>query len=104
MEAILLYKGQQYRCAVGDFIRIPRAPWKIGETVNLTGILMISSGDNVSIGKPIVEDASIDARVIRYSQGRKTVSYKKKRRKGFHKKIGHRARFTTLQIEKINNP
>ena len=99
--AVVRTGGYQYRVSEGDRIRVPRLQEKPGVTVELDEVLAVSNDGELSVGKPLVEGASVDAEVVRHGRRGKIIVYKKKRRKGYQKTQGHRQDYTELRITGI---
>ena len=99
--AIVQTGGKQYKVREGDIIRVERLPAEAGAQVSLDEVLMVV-GDETKIGKPLVDGASVTARVQRNAKAKKIVVFKYKAKKNYRKKTGHRQPFTELVIEKIN--
>ena len=100
MYALVEVKGKQYRVEEGQAIIVDRMA-DAGATVELTDVLMLSDDGKVSVGTPFVAGAKITATCEEHTLGRKLTIYKYKRRKNYRKKQGHRQRYSTLRIEKI---
>jgi len=101
MYAILHQGGRQYRVSPGDIIQIDLLGAVKGDEVELGNVLMLSNGDDLTVGEPRLTDYSVKARVLREARGRKITVFKYKRRKGYSKKQGHRQDFTEVQITGI---
>jgi len=99
--AILKACGKQYRVSEGDKIKLQAHEGKVGESLTFSEILLVNKGGNLKIGKPLVEGATVKAKVLAQDRDKKIVIYKKNRRTGFTKKQGHRQDLSTLQIESI---
>ncbi len=102
MHAVLQAGGKQYRVAPGESIQIEKIPGNAGDSVSFDKVIMTSDGEQASIGKPYVENARIEGRIVRQGKYRKVIAFKFRRRKGHRKKIGHRQAFTEVKIEKID--
>jgi large subunit ribosomal protein L21 len=102
MYAIVDIAGQQFKVEEGKKVYVHRLAEEEGKTVKLDKILLIDDDKNVKIGDPIVSGASIDAKVVSHLRGDKVIVFKKKRRKGYQIRNGHRQNFTELMIEKIS--
>ncbi len=102
MYAIIETGGKQYKVSEGDVIKVEKLNVEAGSDYTFENVLMLSNGDNVSVGAPTVKGASVKASVIGDGKAKKVIVYKYKSKKGFHKKNGHRQPFTQLKIEKIN--
>ncbi|HIS47525.1 MAG TPA: 50S ribosomal protein L21 [Candidatus Scybalocola faecigallinarum] len=101
MYAIIATGGKQYKVAEGDIIRVEKLGVEAGESVTFDQVLVVS-GDDVKVGNPTVEGASVSATVVGEVKGKKVIVYKYKRKTGYHKKNGHRQAYTKVKIEKIN--
>jgi large subunit ribosomal protein L21 len=100
MYAIIKTGGKQYRVTEGDTLRVEKLDVESG-AVKFDQVLLVG-GDQVKIGAPMVEGASVDAQVLRHERAKKIIVFKKKRRKGYHKKQGHRQAYTEIKITGIN--
>ena len=101
MFAIVKTGGKQYRVAPGDQIVVERLEGNVGAEISLDQVLAISNGDSGVIGRPTLADASVRARIIQQPRGTKVIVFKKKRRKNYRRKHGHRQELTVLRIEEI---
>ena len=103
MYAVIKTGGKQYRVAAGDVIKVERLPGAVGETVALDQVLMIGGeGDGEArIGAPLVEGASVRAEVLDQIKGPKLLVFKKRRRKHYRRKRGHRQFQTVLRVSDI---
>ncbi len=101
MYAIIATGGKQYKVAEGDIIRVEKLGVEAGETVTFDQVLAISD-DKLTVGNPVVENATVTASVVGNGKGKKVIVYKYKRKTGYHKKNGHRQNYTEVKIEKIN--
>jgi large subunit ribosomal protein L21 len=99
--AIIQTGGKQYRVAPGDVLRVERLPGERGDEVILDQVLLVTDGEAVQVGQPLVANATVRTRIVRQGQGKKILVYKKKRRKNYRRKQGHRQLFTALQIGEI---
>lgn len=98
--AIVRTGGKQFRVEAGAKLRVPSLKEEAGATVELE-TLVIGGGDEVKIGAPLVEGAGVTATVVDHGRGDKIIVFKKKRRKQYKRKQGHRQDYTTLKIESI---
>ncbi len=101
MYAIIQTGGKQYRVSPGDVLRVEYLPGERGDEVVLDKVLMVTDGQDLKIGQPLVENASVRTQILRQGKAKKIVVFKKKRRKNYRRKQGHRQLFTALQIEEI---
>ena len=99
MYAIIKTGGKQYRVTEGDTLRVEKLDAESG-SVTFDQVLLVG-GDQVKIGKPLVAGASVSADVLRQGRAKKIIVFKKKRRKGYHKKQGHRQAYTEVKITQI---
>lgn len=98
--ALVEVKGKQYRVEEGQAITVDRMG-DAGATLELSEVLLLSDGDNITIGSPYVAGAKVTATCEEHTLGRKLIIYKYKKRKNYRKKQGHRQRYSKLRIEKI---
>ncbi len=101
MYVVLETGSKQYRVAPGDTLEIERLPVEAGQTVTLDRVLLINKDGQVTLGAPTVAAASVLVDVVRHVRGSKVVTFKMKRRKGYHKKIGHRQELTVVKVKEI---
>ncbi|MCD7855315.1 MAG: 50S ribosomal protein L21 [Clostridiales bacterium] len=101
MYAIIETGGKQYKVAEGDVITVEKLGLTEGD-YTFDKVLAVSDGDELKVGTPTVEGASVAAKVLGEGKAKKVIVYKYKPKKGFHKKNGHRQPFTKLSITKIN--
>jgi large subunit ribosomal protein L21 len=100
MFAIVRTGGKQYRVGVGDQITVERIEGEVGAHVELSDVLALG-GDEAVIGTPTVPDAAVRARIVQQPRGTKIIVFKKKKRKNYRRKRGHRQELTVLKIEEI---
>lgn len=101
MYAVIATGGKQYKVSEGDVIKVEKLGVEAGQTYTFDKVLLVS-GDEVKVGAPTVEGATVEADVIGDTKGKKVIVYKYKRKTGYHKKNGHRQQYTQVKIEKIN--
>ena len=101
MNAIIKISGKQYKVSKGDVLKIDRQNWKVGDKVKIDDVLLTENKGKVSIGKPKVAGAAITVKILEHNRDKKILIYKKKRRKGYQRKNGHRQHFTLLEVVKI---
>ena len=101
MFAIIRTGGKQYRVASGDQITVERLEGDVGAQISLTDVLAIG-GDSPIIGRPTVPNASVSAKIVQQPRGTKVIVFKKKRRKNYRRKRGHRQELTVLSIGEIS--
>ncbi len=101
MYAVIATGGKQYRVSEGDILRIEKVGGNVGDPVELDKVLMVADGDDVTIGRPVVDDARVNASIVEQGKAKKVLVFKYKRRKRFRKMQGHRQPFTAIRIEGI---
>ncbi len=101
MYAIVEIAGKQFRVEKDKIIKVPYLQGEVGDTVEFDHVLILDDGKDVKIGRPVLDDAKISAKVVEHGRDKKVLVFKKKRRKGFKKMHGHRQFFTKVQIENI---
>ncbi|MCD4690802.1 50S ribosomal protein L21 [bacterium] len=99
--AIVKSGGFQFKVSEGETIRVPRLRSEVGVSVELSEVLAVKHGDDIAVGTPLVENASVSAEIVGHGRGRKILVYKKKRRKGYQITKGHRQDYTELRIRSI---
>ena len=99
--AVIETGGKQYRVQANDRIEVERLPGDAGETVELTTVLAISDGTSLRIGTPVVEGETVTATIEAQKRGPKVINFKKKRRKGYSRKVGHRQELTVLRVTAV---
>ncbi len=100
MYAVIRTGGKQYRVAPNEVIRIEKLEAEPGTTVEFDEVLLVG-GEETRIGRPLVEGAKVTATVLDQIKGPKIVVFKKKRRKNYRRKRGHRQRLTLLRVQDI---
>ena len=101
MYAVIETGGKQYKVEQGDVVFIEKLGADEGETVTFDKVLMVG-GDDVKVGAPYVDGASVEASVLKNGKDKKIIVYKYKSKKGYHKKQGHRQPYTKVEITGIN--
>jgi large subunit ribosomal protein L21 len=101
MYAVLETGSKQYRVAAGDTLKIERLAVEAGKPVTFDRVLLVNNGGKLVVGSPTVPNATVIADVIEHIRGEKKLTFKMKRRKGYHKSIGHRQELTVVKIKEI---
>jgi large subunit ribosomal protein L21 len=101
MYAVLETGSKQYRVTAGDTLEIERLAVEAGQSFTFDRVLLVNNEGKVSVGAPTVSGATVTADVVEHKRGIKTVAFKMKRRKGYHKKTGHRQELTVVKIKEI---
>jgi large subunit ribosomal protein L21 len=101
--AIVKHGGKQYRVSPGDVLLVDRTvpDLKAGDELLFDRVMMVSQGDAVRIGKPIVEGVSVRSQVVAPEKAKKIIVFKKKRRKGYKRTQGHRQDYYRVRVEAI---
>ncbi|MCK4846741.1 MAG: 50S ribosomal protein L21 [Deltaproteobacteria bacterium] len=101
MYAVVKTGGKQYTVSKGDSFRVEKLLGEVGATVELKDVVAVGEGKDLKVGTPLVDGASILCEITEQDRGKKIVVFKKKRRKGYTKKQGHRQDFTALIVKDI---
>lgn len=102
MYAIIRTGGKQYQVAAGDRLRVEKLQGDVGDTIELSDILMVVDGEDIKIGQPVIDGAKVVAKITEQGKADKVIVFKMKRRKGYKVKRGHRQQYTALSIEEIS--
>ena len=102
MFAVLRTGGKQYCVEPGSLLEVERLEGEVGETVQLNDVLLVAEGDDVKIGQPLVEGASVALQIVDQLRGDKKIIFKKLRRHGKRLKKGHRQELTKVEVTKIS--
>jgi large subunit ribosomal protein L21 len=102
MYAIIEEGGKQFKVTSGDTIQVDRAPEGEAKTLTFDRVLLVAGEGQPKVGAPLVAGATVTADVLGPVKGPKVTTVKYKRRKGYHKKIGHRQNYTSVKITGIN--
>jgi large subunit ribosomal protein L21 len=101
MYAIVEIAGQQFKVEKEKKLFVHRLDAEQGDSVDFEKVLLVDNDGKVAIGTPTVKGAKVTAKVLEHVKGDKVIVFKKKRRKGYKKKNGHRQLFTQIQVENI---
>ena len=101
MFAIVQTGGKQYRVSPGDVLRVEHLPGERGDEVLLEQVLLVADGDAIQVGQPLVAGARVVSEILRQGKAKKIIVFKKKRRKKYRLKQGHRQLYTALEIKDI---
>jgi large subunit ribosomal protein L21 len=101
MYAIVEIAGQQFKVAKDQKVYVHRLQEEEGKKISFDNVLLLEDGSDITIGAPAIDGAAVEAKVVKHLKGDKVIVFKKKRRKGFRKKNGHRQYLTELLIEGI---
>lgn len=101
MYAVIKTGGKQYKVAAGDKIKVEQIPSDIGAEITIDQVLAVGSGDQLSVGAPLVDGASVSATVVSHGRHDKVRIFKMRRRKHYKKQQGHRQNYTELFVSRI---
>jgi len=101
MYAVIKTGGKQYTVCKGDTVRVEKLPGDVGGSLEITDVLAVGGGEDMKVGQPIIEGARVVAEIVEQDRAKKIIVFKKKRRKGYSKKQGHRQSYTALKIKEI---
>ena len=101
MKAVIVTGGKQYTVSEGDVLYIEKLEAEAEATVKFEQVLAVLDGENSQFGAPVVEGASVEAKVLKNGKGKKIHVLKYKAKKGEKKKIGHRQPYTKVEITKV---
>ena len=102
MYAVILTGGKQHKIEQGEKIKVEKLEGNAGDSITFDKVLFVGTGAEPKIGTPYVDGATVEAKIIRQDRASKVMVYKKKRRKGFEKRYGHRQPYTEVEITKIS--
>ena len=103
MKATIKTQGRQFIVSEGDTLTVNRFPGtEAGSTVDITDVLSVGEGSDTKIGAPLVEGAVVKASVLENKRDKKIIVYKKKKRKGYQRKRGHRQEISVIKIDSIS--
>jgi large subunit ribosomal protein L21 len=101
MYAVLQTGSKQYRVAKGDTLEIERLEVEAGKSFTFDQVLLLNDDGKLTMGSPMVAKASVVADVVAHKRGEKKIAFKMKRRKGYHRTVGHRQELTVVKITDI---
>ncbi|MBI5328878.1 MAG: 50S ribosomal protein L21 [Deltaproteobacteria bacterium] len=101
MYAVIRTGGKQQTVSEGDILKVEKLSGDAGSKVEFKDVLMVGTDKEVKVGQPILANARVVAEIIEQGKAKKVIAFKMKRRKGFHKKIGHRQSFTSIRVKEI---
>jgi large subunit ribosomal protein L21 len=104
MKALIKTQGRQFTVQKGDVLSVNRySNTEKGSSVTINEVLMVDQGkNNIHVGSPFVKGASVEAKIMENKRDKKIIVFKKKRRKGYRRKQGHRQELSVIKIESIN--
>ncbi|MCB1184916.1 50S ribosomal protein L21 [bacterium] len=102
MYAVVKIKNQQFRVTPDTKLQVPLLDAEEGASLTFDEVLLVANGEDIKVGTPVVSGASVAAEVVGHGRSRKIVVFKKKRRKNYRRKNGHRQHYTEIRITGIN--
>lgn len=103
MYAVIKTGGKQYRVKAGDVLKVEELPVEVGQVIDFSDVLMLTEGDNVILGTPLVKDGLVKAEVLEHGRHKKIKIIKFRRRKHHMKHMGHRQNYTQIKITAIGH-
>ena len=104
MFAIISSGGKQYKVSENTILTVNKLSGTAGDNVEISNVLFASDGKEFSVGEPIIDGAKVNLEIIKQDRDRKILIFKKKRRKNFRRKNGHRQDMTFLEVKSLNIP
>jgi large subunit ribosomal protein L21 len=101
MYAVIETGGKQYRVAPGDTVEVELLEAEAGKPVTFDRVLLVANDGKCTVGSPTVSSASVVGDVVEHFRGEKKIAFKMKRRKGYHRTVGHRQELTRVKISEI---
>ncbi len=101
MYAVIKTGGKQYKVRPRERITVEKISGEPGTEIELNEVLLVGEGEEVKVGQPLVSEAKVIAKILEQGRSRKILVFKKKRRKNYKKKQGHRQYYTVLEIQEI---
>ncbi len=102
MYAVIKTGGKQHRVSEGDVVVIEKINGGKGDAVVFDQVLMVEKEGDIRIGRPVVEGAKVTGEILSQTKAAKLIVFKMKKRKGYHKKNGHRQQLTSMKIKEIS--
>ena len=102
MNAVVKTGGKEYRISKGDIIRVEKVEGKVGDQVALKDVLMVSQEGQVQFGTPHLTNVVVMGEIVQQIKGRKTLTYKMKKRKNYRRFKGHRQNYTYLKVNEVS--
>ena len=101
MYAVLETGGKQYRVTAGETLEVERLAVEAGQPVTFDRVLLVNTDGKLNVGSPTVPSATVLADVVEHKRGKKVIAFKMRRRKGYHRTVGHRQELTVVKIKEI---
>jgi large subunit ribosomal protein L21 len=100
--AVILTGGKQYKVQSGDKIKVEKIDAPVGAKIKIPNVLLAGDDKEITLDIGKLAKANVEGKILSHGKNKKVTSFKKRRRKGYQRKIGHRQNFTEVLIEKIN--
>jgi large subunit ribosomal protein L21 len=104
VHAIIQTGGKQYKVSPGDTLRVEKLMGQRGDQIELPQVLFYTEGEQILVGNPYLPNVKVVGEILDQRRAKKVIVFKMKRRKGYHKRQGHRQSFTTVRIKEITAP
>ncbi len=101
MFAVVEIAGQQYKVAKSDKLYVPKMKSEVGAKVTIDKVLLVGDETKTTVGAPYIKGASVEAKVLGHMQDDKVTVFKKKKRKGYRVRRGHRQQYTQIEVTKV---
>ncbi len=101
--AVIRTGGKQYRVTPGELLRVESLNGEVGSEITFSEVLLTAAEGSVRVGTPFLLGVTVSARIVQHGREKKILVFKKKRRKNYRRRQGHRQNFTAVQINNINN-
>jgi large subunit ribosomal protein L21 len=102
MYAVVQTGGKQHQLGVGDSLKVEKLPGSAGDVIELSRVLLLSDGDDIKVGSPMIDGASVKVEIVGHGRHKKIRVFKMKRRKKYRRTQGHRQAFTQLRVTEIS--
>jgi large subunit ribosomal protein L21 len=102
MYAVIKTGGKQHRVSEGQIVTVEKLAGGKGDVVTFDEVLLVAKDEDIKVGTPLVKGAKVTGEIVEQSKGDKIMVFRMKRRKGYHKKTGHRQMQTSLKIKEIS--
>ncbi len=103
MYAVVRTGGKQVRMQPGESVRVEKLAGGVGDTIELADVLLVGGEDSLKVGTPVVAGAKVVGTITAQGRGPKITVFKMKRRKGYHRKQGHRQDYTEILVDRIED-
>lgn len=101
MYAVVKSGGKQYKIQEGEIFRVEKLPGEVGAEITFDDVLMVSDGETVQVGTPLLANVTVKGTVVEQGQAKKILVFKYKRRKRYRRKQGHRQQYTAVKVDSI---